>query len=90
MEGRGEIQPNLHFNMDPSGYWVEIQIDGARTVVWGAILKSSRLEIMVWTQGVLKDGEDKDFKRCLDLEARGLDGQLDTEDEKEGGVKDVL
>lgn len=46
MEGRGEIQPNLHFNMDPSGYWVEIQIDGARTVVWGAILKSSRLEVM--------------------------------------------
>lgn len=46
MEGRGEIQHNLHFNMDPSGYWVEIQIDGARTVVWGAILKSSRLEVM--------------------------------------------
>ena len=31
----GETQPKLHFNMDPSGYWVEIQIDGARTVVWG-------------------------------------------------------
>ena len=56
----------------------------------GAILKPSRLEVMVWTQDVLRDGEDKDFKRCLDLEARGLNGQLDTEDEKEGQVKDVL
>ena len=31
----GETQPKLHFDMDPSAYWVEIQIDGARTVVWG-------------------------------------------------------
>lgn len=47
MEGRGKTRPSLHFNMDPSGYWVEIQIDGARTVVWGTILKPSSLEVMV-------------------------------------------